>query len=527
MFLKKSIGGTKSNPIVYLQLCQSYRDANGKPRHRILCTLGREDEVISMADALAKKFARISEKIFLVEKSKEFLGSGLIFGPILVLEALWKELNLCQMLNIVKGEYKIEFDLNKAVKLMVLNRLCDPKSKLSISEWKENLFSEEFKRIDLQHLYRSLDILSSHRDFLLKKMYEKSRNLFKAEVSMVFYDLTTIYFESQKEDLMRRYGYSKENKTDCVQVVIGMVISKDDIPLYYEIFPGNTYEGKSVHNILKVLKEKFEIEKVIFIGDKGLLSNGVLKEIEDLGLEYIVSAKISKIEKEYKEEIIKREGMKEIKDGLFVKGMEVRGRRLIVGYSEERAKRDRFMREELLKKLKEKITKDAKGIIAKNCYKSYLEIKTEKIEISEKKVKEKEKLDGYFGYFTNNRELSEEEVIKAYKMLWQIEDSFRCLKSSLDVRPLYHYTKSRIEGHLMMCFISFYIMRIMQKKLKSINISSEKAIENLKKIQAIEIRTENQKVYARTEITGLNNDILRLLKIKIPQTILKEENVVE
>ncbi|HRR39584.1 MAG TPA: IS1634 family transposase [Candidatus Paceibacterota bacterium] len=525
MFIKRTIGGTKEKPIAYLQLAQSYRDENGKPRHRILCTLGKEKEVIGIAEVLAKRFAKLSSKLLVLDKETDFLGRSFLFGPVLAAEAIWRQLNLDEMLKDVEKEYKVEYDLSKCVKLMTINRLCEPKSKLSIMEWKEDLYCEGMKGIELQHLYRSLDILAENKDFILKGLYRKSVELFKAEVKVVFYDLTTLYSESVRESLLKRFGYSKKNKSDCVQVVMGLVISRDNIPLYYELFPGNTYEGSTVKGIVEAMKRKFEIEKVIFVGDKGLLGKGVLAEIEKLGLEYIVSAKISQSAKKDKKEIFTQEGMREIGEGVKIKEIKINGRRMIVGYSEERKKRDRAIREELIEKIKEKIKKDKKGIIAKPYYRTYLDIKAEKIEINEEKIKLKEEEDGYFGFWTNNKELKEEEILKAYKMLWQIEASFRCLKSSLDLEPLYHYTPKRIEGHTLMCFISFYILNAMTRKIE--DLSYEKIIESLKRIRVVEIKTDDQKIFARTEISGLNNQILRSLNIKIPPTILKEENVVE
>ena len=145
-----------------------------------------------------------------------------------VIEKLWKELGVDEKLNNVREKYKIKYDFNKAVKLMVLNRLINPKSKLSILERKKELYGD-YGDINLQHLYRSLDILSENKDFLEHELYKTTLELFKPEIKLVFYDLTSTYFESQEIDELRRFGYSKDNKTDCVQMLIGLLISKDGL----------------------------------------------------------------------------------------------------------------------------------------------------------------------------------------------------------------------------------------------------------------------------------------------------------
>jgi transposase len=530
LFIRRTIGGSKKNPIPYLQLVRSYRDSSGTPKHQVLCTLGREEDILNsgIAESLAKKFASLSDKLIVIEKAKESFLDTYLLGQILAVESIWKKLNLDETLNRVQSEYEIEFSLSKAVKLMVLNRLIDPKSKLSISRWKKRLYTDEFDKIELQHLYRSLDILEENKDMLERELYNKTESLFKPEINLVFYDLTTIYFESQREDVLRCFGYSKENKTDCVQVVVGLILSEDDIPLGYEVFSGNTFEGKTVSTMIKKLRERYAIKKLIFVADKGILSKSVLREIEGAGYNYIVAAKIKNLPKKYHEQILDRSSFRKINEDLSVIAKEINGERFVIGYSESRAERDRAMREAVLEKIKRKLSGGQKSLI-KPAYSKYLKVKQGEILIDDERIREEGRWDGYFGYVTNNRELTEEQVIGAYKMLYKIEESFRCMKSSLDVRPVYHWTERRIKGHIMLCFISFYVLRVIQRKLTEggINIPAEQAIEELERVRAIKIRTDEKEIYARTAVEGESNQILRALGVKIPSVILKEKFVVE
>ncbi|MEN2985687.1 MAG: IS1634 family transposase, partial [Thermodesulfovibrionaceae bacterium] len=153
-------------------------------------------------------------------------------------------------------------------------------------------------------------------------------------INIVFYGLTTVYFESQRQDGIRCFGYSKDNKTDSVQIVIGLILSEDDIPLGYEVFSGNTFEEKTVNKVIEKLRDKFFINKVIFVGDKGILSKRVLKDITEAGYEYIVAAKLKGMAKKYKEEILNKERLRRINEEIWIGEKEIEGKRVIIGWSQ-------------------------------------------------------------------------------------------------------------------------------------------------------------------------------------------------
>jgi transposase len=532
MFIKRTRGGSKKKPIYYLQLVESYREKD-KTRHRLLCTLGREEDLVSKGsiENLIEKFAAISKQYLLISKSEESIKDTLIYGPMLVVNHLWKYLQMHTLLEGIQQHYKIEFSLEQAVKLMISNRLIDPLSKSATFNWKEKVYGEDWDQLELQYLFRSLDIIAEHQDMLEKSFFEKTRSLFKSSVSIVFYDLTTIYFESQQADALKRYGYSKDNKTDCVQVVIGLVINQDGLPISYHLFPGNTYEGKTVVPVLNKLKEDFLLEKIIFVGDKGIVGNEVMQELSSAGYEYIIAAKISKVSSEYHQEILNRENYSHIDDIVSAHQIITEGQRLVLGYSKKRAERDKKQRELLLERLQKKLDKSSKPkSVTKSAYNSYLTMKGEsRMVIDPQKVEEHAKWDGFFGFYTNNGSMSNKQIVLTYQMLWQIENSFRVLKSTLDLRPVYHWTEKRIQGHIMICFLSLYMLRAIEYKInrqEKLNISTDQIFDHLDKIRAVTINAFKKRVVMRTEITDENNLILRTLGIKIPPVILNE-NVVE
>ena len=540
MFIKRTRSGSKENPKYYLQIVQSYRDKNGKPRHKVIANLGREEEIINdgTIDDLMEKLSKYSKKFILIDKDKESFEKTFIYGPLIVLEKIWKELNMKGILNEIKNTTDIRYDLNNTVKLMVLNRFIEPFSKLRTSEWKDNIFFEDFKDIQLHHLYRSLDVLKDNKDLLQKELYTKQQELFKEKVELVFYDLTTIYIESDKNENsnLKRFGYSKDNKTDCVQVILALILNENKVPIGYEIFPGNTYEGHTVEKTIEDLKTKFDIDKIVFIGDRGILSKDNLKKISQSGNEYIVKAKLSSLPKKIKTDIFNKSTYKMIsgvdnEESILMKEYRFTekedGKRLVLAYSDKLAKRDKHQRDLLLEKLENRLSSDKKATISSQ-YKRFLSIKKHKVCIDNNKVKEMEKRDGYFGFYTNNKTLSSLEIFENYKLLWQIEESFRCLKSTLDIRPMYHWTDDRIEGHIAMCFISFYILRVIQKKLSDnsdLNISPDKIFTELSDIKVVKLLTNDEIYYCRTCISGLKNKIIRSLGCKIPSFILKTETI--
>jgi len=530
MFIKRTRDGSKDNPYYYIQLVHSYRDKKGYPRHKVIMTLGREDKINidKLSTDIIKTLSKLTKSLIVFDKNKDSMKDVLLLGPIIAIESIWKKLNLDKIIDEVKKNYNISFNLPNATKLMVMNRLLDPKSKLSIMNWKKKIYSQDFDDIELQHLYRTLDILAENKDLLQKRLFETTQSLFKPKIRLVFYDLTTIYFESQMQDVLRRFGYSKDNKTDCVQVVLAFAVDENNIPICYEMFPGNTYEGHTVESLIKRLKEDFEIEKVVVVGDKGILSDKVLSDLEGAGLEYIVSAKLNQLPKKYHKDITDKSSYKDLGNGLLAKELEVKGRRLVLCYSEKRAQRDSAMREETLNRLSKKLKADPKSLTASPTYRRYLRIEKYKAFIDESKVEEQSKWDGFYGFYTNAVDLSPEKVVDAYHSLWQVEESFRCMKSTLDLRPVYHWTEKRIEGHVMMCFMSFYVLRVMQKFWSDygLTLSPERAMELLSEVVVTEVKAGDKLYHIRTEIAGEVNQLLRSLGCKIPSTVL-EENVVE
>ena len=221
-----------------------------------------------------------------------------ILGPLLIIDAIFKQLNLYELLTDLKQKHpKVQFDFVKIIFTLVINRFVEPCSKLKVFSHWQKLFYPDFleEELHLQDIYRSLDLLSNHKEDIEKSLYMrgKSQLSFFNECDVILYDLTTLRFESTREDLdnLRRFGYSKEKRSDCTQVVFGLLVDTEGMPLGFDVYPGNTFEGKTIPSVMTKLKKKFKIRRFILVGDRGLFSNENLQSVKAKGDEFIVGIK--------------------------------------------------------------------------------------------------------------------------------------------------------------------------------------------------------------------------------------------
>lgn len=395
-----------------------------------------------------------------------------VYGPELLLGKIFDDI----------GFNQIEESLFKQ---LVLARLCFPVSKLKTTDY---LSKYQFLDIDVQSVYRYLDKLhKQQKDQVQQISYEHTLKVLNGKINVVFYDVTTVYFESDGDDDLRKTGFSKDGKNQHPQIVLGLLVSKSGYPLAYEIFEGNKFEGHTMLPVIEAFKSKYKLDNLIVVADSGLLSTENIQLLEEGSYEYILGARIKASNRQLKEQILNLElnngEKKSIKTGLRT--------RLIVSYSEARAKKDSFNRERGLKKLEKQIKsgKLTKASINNRGYNKFLEIATEvKIQIDKQKIIEDQKWDGLKGYITNSK-MGDEEILENYKELWQIEKAFRIAKTDLEIRPIYHRKQSRIEAHICIAFVAYKVYKELERqlKVKQSNLSPEKAIEIAKTIYAVKI----------------------------------------
>jgi transposase len=371
-------------------------------------------------------------------------------------------------------------------KQLVITRLCYPTSKLKTTDY---LSKYQYLDIDVQTVYRYLDKLYNEQKALVQKIsYDHTLKILEGKISVVFYDVTTIYFESESEDELRKTGFSKDGKHQHPQLVLGLLVSRGGYPLAYDIFEGNQFEGRTMLPVINEFKNKYHLNQLVVIADAGLLSKENIALLEQGGHEYILGARIKASKSALKEEILALR----LKNGESASIILDKSTKMIVNYSDARAKKDAFNRERGLSKLEKQIKsgKLNKSNINNRGYNKFLLLEgAVNVNIDRNKIIADQRWDGLKGYISNTT-LSADEVITQYKELWQIEKAFRIAKHELSIRPIYHRKQRRIEAHICIAFVAYKIYKELERQLKEkkSRLSPEKAIDIAKTIYAVKIQ---------------------------------------
>ncbi|MDZ7764751.1 MAG: IS1634 family transposase [Melioribacteraceae bacterium] len=347
-----------------------------------------------------------------------------------LLELSQKQLILGKLYDEI-GFNEIEEELFKE---LVISRIVFPLSKLKTSEY---LLRYKNKQLEVDKIYRYLDKLESKQKSKVEQIsFNHTLKLFKGNLSIVFYDVTTIYFESSDEDDLRKTGFSKDGKHQSPQIILGLLVSIDGYPLAYEVFEGNKFEGHTMIPVIESFKQKYDLKKLVIIADAAMLSKKNVAELIEKDYEFILGGRIKNESDQIKNKILSHH----FSNGQSILIKRDENTNLIVNYSLSRAKKDAQNRQKGLKKLEKLLEKQrlTKKHLNNRGYNKYLKIDgTVKITIDYEKFKADGHWDGLKGYITNS-EISKEEVIENYKHLWQIEKAFRISKTDLKVRPIYH-----------------------------------------------------------------------------------------
>lgn len=425
------------------------------------------------------------------------IGDELIFGKLfenIGCNNLFKDVNTKNIRN--------KEDKNFLFKSLVISRLLYPGSKLELIN-----YLSYFKNIDISSdkIYRFLDAL--YQDEIKSKIetcvFEHTKSIMKGEIILTFYDVTTLYFESESEDDLRRIGFSKEGKIARPQIQLGLFTTLEGYPLSFEVYEGNKYEGHTLVDLLKKFQDKFQLKnKPIVVADRGMLNNANIAYLKENNYKYILAAKTRSISNDLKEKIT---NLSFLSDGTthtikFNKDIPYKddkdkkqtinvNQRLVLSYSTKRAKKDKYNRDKALQKLEEKI-KSSKNITKKDLklsyYAKYLNINDNSCDITfninNQKIIEDKKLDGIKGFITNDFNLTPNEIIEHYNNQYDVERAFRISKTDLKIRPIYHRLETRIKAHILISFVSYAIYKEFERKLKLNNVKFDFSQKFLRKI---------------------------------------------
>lgn len=527
----------------YVRVVHSYRDPEtNKPKMKVIKNYGNLEKLLkqdkNFLEKLEKEIKEKNERLkeSAVDKIKKieadnFEKEGLVrknYGY-LVYEKIWQELGISRWIKDIKTRSKIEIE--EILKQLVFQRLLTPSSKKSAYDHRENYV--DFRNdLILEDYYRVLDIIYDEKEKLEKHLNSTLKKKFNRELNVVLYDVTTYYFESVKKDEIKGFGFSKDNKVNQVQVVMGLLIDNNGIPVSYELYPGNTSEFSTLYPVIKDLKEKYKLKKVIVAADRGLNSGKNLFLLKELGLDYVMAYKLKGAKKEIKEKLFEDGYIveKEFKYKLIehVKEIRIDGKtekiqdNLLLGYSEKRAKKDKADRQRLLEKadrllnnpsiMKQELKKGGKKFI--KVTKGNLDI-----ELDVKQIEEAEKMDGFFAIEYSQKELTGREVREIYGSLWKIEDSFRVLKTNLEARPIFVWSEKRIRAHFLICYLALVIERYLEKLLKdnNVNLSTAKIQEAIRNTTLGSVETLMGDYYIKDAESKEYLDIINSVKMnKIP-----------
>ena len=319
-------------------------------------------------------------------------------------------------------------------------------------------------------------------------------------ISVVFYDMTTLYFESEDEDDLRKIGFSKDGKFQNPQIMLGLLVGQNDYPIGYDIFDGNIYEGRTLMPILQSIQAKYGFAKPIVIADAGLLSKDNIEKLKKEKYQFIIGARIKNESDLVKKEILEKSLGIEDKKNFIIKKIDQT--KLIVSYSDERKRKDEYNRKKGIKKLQQKIQSGrlTKASINNRGYNKFLTLTGEiKVILNEEEILADKKWDGLKGYVTNAN-LKPQEIIENYRHLWQIEKAFRISKTDLKIRPIYHYRKKRIESHICIAFVAYTIWKELERLLKKhkAGFSPKRAIELTHNMYEIEYFLPHSKKKEKT-----------------------------
>jgi len=382
---------------------------------------------------------------------------------------------------------------------LVQSRLSCPSSKSATVEYLKNHFDED---VNLTKIYRYLDKLNhSQRDKVQNISVEHTQQLLGGQIGVLFYDVTTLYFETDKEDDLRKTGFSKEGRHNNPQIILGLLVSMGGYPLAYCIHEGNKYEGRTMLPVVKEFVQNYQLDDFVVVADSGLMTEQNLVEMEENGYQYIVGARIKSESKSIKQWILSQPKI----DRQIVELRKEKSRRLLIGYTEDRDKKDAYNRQKGVKRL-EKLYKRGsltKEHINKRGYNKFLKIENNvTVSINYDKINEDAQWDGLKGYLTNT-DLAVEQIYTAYHNLWNMERAFRIAKSKLEIRPMFHFTKKRIEAHICICFVALKVYKEFERILKQthINMSVDKVLNMAKTITTIQIKMPlNNQIFSKTMI---------------------------
>jgi len=549
-FRTKRSGGFK-----YLQMVESHR-VNGKPRQTVLATLGRLDALKETGELerLLRSGARLTETGMLlsgVENGETTTIEAKRIGPPLLFERLWRDSSCRSVIEHLLADRKFEFPVERAVFLTVLHRIMDPGSDRAAEKWRSAYSIAGMDAIDLHHLYRAMAWLGegladqqgrglvprTNKDLIEEQLFAKRRSLFN-DVGLAIFDTTSRYFEGGGGTTLGRHGHSKDSRPDLHQMVLGVVIDETGRPICSEMWPGNTADVTTLIPVVTRLRERFLLNRVCVIADRGMVSAKTVATLEAEKIEYIlgvrekrsveiaavladktpfVSLTVPKANGRGTLDLQVKEVVRKVKAGQG----NTRRCRYIVCYNEAEARNDAAAREAALAGLEKALRQGDKALVGNKGFRRFLKIEADShFAIDPDRVAAAAKFDGIYVIRTN-AQISPLVVALRYRERWIVEDIFRTAKSIINTRPIFHQRDDAIGGHVFCSFLALLLRKELIDRLVAAGRRLEWAdiIHDLDQLVQTDVDQGGRRLRLRAAAPGCSGAVFQAVGVALPPMI--------
>src|SRR5512142_527578 len=547
MFFRTKTSGPRS----YLQIVEN-RWEDGRPRQRVIATLGRLDQLqqSGQLDALLASGARLAQSVLLLSahaKGQLPTITTRRIGPALIIQRPWEQTGCRRVIEQLLHGRRFEFAVERAVFLTVLHRLFAPGSDRAADTWKSNYHVDGCESLQLDHLYRAMAWLGEElpdgqqkdktpfaprcvKDRIEEELFAHRRDLF-TDLQLVFFDTTFIYFEGEGGQDIGQRGFSKDHRPDLYQMVVGAVLDGQGRPICCELWPGNTTDVTTLIPVVDRLRSRFGVRRVCIVADRGMISQETIAALEqdERGWQYILGARM-RSQNEVKDEVLSRAGRYRVvhpkrvqsddPSPLKVKEVWVGDHRYVVCLNEDEARKDAADREAIVAALREQLPSGDKSLVGNKGYRRYLGGGPDHFRIDEAKVAEDARYDGKWVLRTNTA-WDSADVALQYKQLWMVEQWFRSCKSLLPTRPIYHKCDETIRGHVFCSFLALVLRQELQSRLEERGHECEWAdvICDLDRLQMVEVEQDEKKFLLRSEVQGSCGKVFQAVGVALPPTV--------
>lgn len=437
-----------------------------------------------------------------------------------------------KLFSVIFANTSLKSKGNEILSQLAIMRIIDPKSK----NYTANIASNFGYDLKVDNIYKLMDRIDDETISKIQACgYSNTKRLLAEEhqkLDVLFYDLTSIYFETNTQDELRNFGFSKDGKSQHVQIMLAMIVTHHGLPVAYETFEGNSYEGSTLIPTLTALRKKYKIDRVIVVADSGLINKHNTHQIAAAGMEYVIGGRLKNSSKAIINKALSDEDYTNIADGirgkphLFVdnKTKQATGHKLMFYHSEARAKKDAYDRDKALRKINKQIGQKAKSKLSGALRKAYVTLSNEDsiIGVDKDKLMEAEKFDGYFTIQTNIKNSNPSDVLQYYSGLWQIEQTFRITKYNLKIRPVFHYTAARIKAHFAICYIALVLIRTLELTMRRAQcyIPIEQLHELLWQVKEVDIVSGDKSFSISTDFPANLAPIYKVIKMRPPNRFI-------